>query len=275
MNVTERNFLRLLRAGVFTSDEALEPLSPFKWQKLYQMAVLLNVANHVGRGVEKCSQEYFVSLMPTSLKEKWTKAATTPPKEINEDTEEEHMPSLTNPLLNHRLEAIMDAESDANETPTRLLLLNIVRNTRYILNEGIALPQIVELAQTVKMRTNSIDYEKLNGWLKELRLQPMADLLGTLLTLLFGLSQQEIPFMRKSLSTPAEQLMMEMFNQPGELTEEWYFTQSSDQIFARTTNSRAMFWHVGHSARFSRLYPSEALTNFFKNFAHSLSHIEE
>ncbi len=279
MNVIERNFFRLLRAGAFTNEEPIEPMSPWKWRRLYQIAVMLNVARQIGGGVEACQQEYFVSIMPTDMKEKWAKAKSAPvqDKMVNTDDEEEgdNVTSLTNPLLDRKLQAIMDAESDSSETPTRLMLLNIVLNTRNILNEGIALPLLIELGQMTRNTASPIDYDKLGGWIKDLRLQPMADLLGTLLVLLLGFKQEEIHFMKKMLTKPAQQLTADMFRMSKEASDEWLVTQSSDQIFARSTNSRAMFWHVGHSARYSRLYPSEALTNFFKSFAHSLSHIEE
>ena len=254
-------------------------MSPWKWRRLYQIAVMLNVARQIGGGVEACQQEYFVSIMPTDMKEKWAKAKSAPvqDKMVNTDDEEEgdNVTSLTNPLLDRKLQAIMDAESDSSETPTRLMLLNIVLNTRNILNEGIALPLLIELGQMTRNTASPIDYDKLGGWIKDLRLQPMADLLGTLLVLLLGFKQEEIHFMKKMLTKPAQQLTADMFRMSKEASDEWLVTQSSDQIFARSTNSRAMFWHVGHSARYSRLYPSEALTNFFKSFAHSLSHIEE
>lgn len=279
MNVIERNFFRLLRAGAFTNEEPIEPMSPWKWRRLYQIAVMLNVARQIGGGVEACQQEYFVSIMPTDMKEKWAKAKSAPvqDKMVYTDDEEEgdNVTSLTNPLLDRKLQAIMDAESDSSETPTRLMLLNIVLNTRNILNEGIALPLLIELGQMTRNTASPIDYDKLGGWIKDLRLQPMADLLGTLLVLLLGFKQEEIHFMKKMLTKPAQQLTADMFRMSKEASDEWLVTQSSDQIFARSTNSRAMFWHVGHSARYSRLYPSEALTNFFKSFAHSLSHIEE
>lgn len=282
MTVIERNFFRLLRAGAFTNDEPIEPMSSWKWRRLYQMAVMLNVADHIGRGVEACQQEFFVSLMTADLKEKWEKAVSTPYQdkglqitEEGEEKEDDNVPSLTNPLLDHKLQAIMDAESDASETPTRLMLLNIVRNTRNILNEGIALPLLIELGQMMRSPNNHIDYEKLRGWIKDLHLQPMVDLLGTLMVMLLGFRQEEMTIMKKMQTKPAQQLAADMFLMSKDASDEWLVTQSSDQIFARSTNSRAMFWHVGHSARYSRLYPSEALTNFFKSFARSLSHIEE
>ena len=213
MTVIERNFFRLLRAGAFTNDEPIEPMSAWKWRRLYQLAVTLNVANHIGRGVEAYKREFFVSIMPIDLEEKWEKAKNTPVQNTAEsiDEDDENVTSLTNPLLDRKLQAIMDAESDSSETPTRLMLLNLVLNTRNILNEGIALPLLIELGQMMRNTASPIDYDKLGKWIKELRLQPMADLLGTLLVMLLGFKQEEVHIMRKMQSKPAQQLTIDMF----------------------------------------------------------------
>jgi hypothetical protein len=62
-------------------------------------------------------------------------------------------------------------------------------------------------------------------------------------------------------------------NTSSEQAADWYFTQGKNVFVG--TNSGAMMWHVRHSAKYMGYYPSEAFTNFFANFAHSLSHIEE
>ena len=70
------------------------------------------------------------------------------------------------------------------------------------------------------------------------------------------------------------QLIRNIFSQRNSHAEEWYFSQGKD-IFVHTSNSQAMLWHVRRSAQYLKYYPSEAMTNFFTAFAHSLSHIEE
>lgn len=270
--VIERNFFRLLRAGLFSSREAIEPLSPWKWRRLYQLSLVHGVSETIWHGIQVCQDDYFVGLISPELKEKWSKTVVKT-KEPDEDTEEAM--GLTNPLLDRKLQAIIDQESSLEETPTRLLLVAIVNNTRAILNEGINLPLLMEMARMLRQPAGTIDFEKLQSWISRLRLQPMADLLGTLNVMLLGFREAEVPFMKKNLEKTATQLTEELFNLNDGSTDEWYFTQKDDEIFVRTHNSRAMFWHVGHSARFSRLYPSEALTNFFKSFANSLTHIEE
>lgn len=270
MKVIERNFFRLLRAGVFNTHEPIEPLSPWKWRRLYQLSLVHRVPEHIWNGIKNCQDDYFISLINSELKEKWAKTFV----EVEEPDEEETA-SLTNPLLDHKLQAIFDEESSKEETPTRLMLLNLIQHTRAILNDGISLPLLIELAQMVRKPANNIDYEKLKNWISQLHLQPMADLQGTLLCMLLNFQQEELPFLKKSQEKTARQLTEEMFVLDNAQTDEWYFTQKDDQIFVRTHNSQAMLWHVGHSARYSGLYPSEAVTNFFKSFAKSLTHIEE
>ena len=271
MTVIERNFFRLLRAGISGKSEPIEPLSPWKWRRVYQLSLFHGVADYIRQGLTVCQDDYFVSLISPELREKWNKTIV----QTEESDDEEAMANLTNPLLDRKLQAIIDQASSKEETPTRLMLLNIVNNTRSILNEGISLPLLTELALMIRQPNNGIDYDKLNTWIDSLRLQPMADLLGSMLVSLLDMKPEEMPFMKKNLDKMVQQLSEELFNQSELSTDEWYFTQKPDQIFVRTHNSRAMLWHVGHSARYSRLYPSEAVTNFIKSFAKSLTHIEE
>lgn len=270
MKVIERNFFRLLRAGLFGTHEDIEPLSPWKWRRLYQLSLFHRVPECIWKGIENYQDNYFVSLIATDLKEKWAKTIV----EV-EEAEDTEMASLSNPLLDHKLQAIIDEESSKEETPTRLMLLNLVQHTRTILNEGISLPLLIELSQMIRQPRGGVDYDKLQKWISQLQLQPMADLQGTLLCSFLDFRQEELPFMKKNLEKTARQLREEMFVLDNAQTDEWYFTQKDDQIFVRTHNSQAMLWHVGHSARYSGLYPSEAVTNFFKSFAKSLTHIEE
>ena len=59
------------------------------------------------------------------------------------------------------------------------------------------------------------------------------------------------------------------------IRQDFYFSQGSDSIFVHTSNGGALVNHIKRSARYMRFIPSEAFTNFFASFAHSLTHIEE
>ena len=85
--VIERNFFRLLRAGLFSSRETIEPLSPWKWRRLYQLSLVHGVSETIWHGIQVSQDDYFVGLISPELKEKWSKTVVKT-KEPDEDTEE-------------------------------------------------------------------------------------------------------------------------------------------------------------------------------------------
>ena len=96
---------------------------------------------------------------------------------------------------------------------------------------------------------------------------------AALLIHLFGIQPEEIPFTKTTISKKTIKIAEDILNTSSEQAADWYFTQGKNVFVG--TNSGAMMWHVRHSAKYMSYYPSEAFTNFFANFAHSLSHIEE
>ena len=62
MTVVERNFLRLLRSGTFGDDTPIEPMSQWKWERLYQMALMHGVAALVYDGIRSRKDEFFINL---------------------------------------------------------------------------------------------------------------------------------------------------------------------------------------------------------------------
>ena len=51
MNIIERNFYRLLRVGAFGTKEEIEPISAWKWNRLYQLAEMHDVAPIIYKGI--------------------------------------------------------------------------------------------------------------------------------------------------------------------------------------------------------------------------------
>ena len=190
--------------------------------------------------------------------------------EADEFLREDH---LTNPILNRRLQAILDDEH--SDTYTRKLLLAILRTSRHILNEGTPVRQLVELGKYLKVEGHHIDYVTLGRWIKNLHLQRVIWLEGTLLTEYLGLEQHDAPFDNHKTGRSVESIVRELVEFTNTRSESFYFTQDPESIFVRTSNGSAMLRHIRRSARYFRYYPSETLTNFFASFAHSHSHIEE
>ena len=195
---------------------------------------------------------------------------------------------LTNPLLNRSLQAIINSEIRCCDSayavvngartevvpPTLNLLLIMIRIARYIISEGICLKQLIDLGMFLRKLGDKVDYVKLQGWIRQLRMERVARLEGALLVHLFGFNADEMQFIERDRDENIDRIKADIFHLTGNHSADWYFTQGKN-IFVHNTNSGAMLWHIRHSARYFRYYPSETATNFLASFAHSLSHIEE
>lgn len=274
MNIIQRNFFRLIRCGEFNRQEQIEPMSVSKWNKLYQLALMHQVVPSVYAGIRQCQGQFFLHLSEKQMRE-WEKAQaevsqTNLQEEENELLRADH---LTNPLLNKKLQAILDDEQ--SDIATRQLLLNIIHITRHILNEGIPVYNLVQLGKYLTTEGHRVDFLTLNQWLKRIGFTPMAQLEGALLIQMFGFSKEEIPFLVGEPDKRVERVAQELTEFTNTRSEEFYFSQDSDSVFVHTSNSSAILGHIRRSAQYFRYLPSETLTNFFASFAHSLSHIEE
>lgn len=73
MEVIQRNFFRLLRGGAFgCTGEAIEPMSPWKWNTLYNISLVHGVATLVYDGIKLYGDDFFMQI-PPGLKAKWEK----------------------------------------------------------------------------------------------------------------------------------------------------------------------------------------------------------
>jgi len=268
MNIIERNFFRLLRAGAFNAEEQIEALSAWKWNRLYKLSEMHDVAPTVYQGIVCCQQQFLLQI-PDQLKEQWSHAISHDDEDTNGLLAADH---LTNPLLNRKLQAILD-DAQSN-TETRKALLQLLGIARFIMNAGIPVKRVVETGVFLRQSNSKIDYEALHEWMKQLHLEPMAQLTAVMLVKLLHFNADELPFMKPVNDERMERQIRNMFRQKNSHADEWYFSQGKN-IFVHTSNPSAMMWHIRRSARNLHYYPSEMLTNFFVSFAHSLSHIEE
>ena len=265
MDIIQRNFLRLLKYGAFGQREQIEPMSAWKWNRLFHISQMHDVTPWVYDGILAYKDDFFLQIRPQQM-EAWQQAAIDADTEIQKEEEQK----LTNPLLNHTLQQFIKEEKDS---PTLELLLKIVRIARYILTQGINMKDILELGIYLRTTKDEIDYQQLETWIKKLRMEKITRLEAALLIHLFAIQPEEIPFTKTSISKKTIKIAEDILNTSSEQAADWYFTQGKNVFVG--TNSGAMMWHVRHSAKYMGYYPSEAFTNFFANFAHSLSHIEE
>ena len=242
MDIIQRNLFRLLRSGAFGTQEKIEPMSVYKWERLYQIAMLHDVIPYAYKGISNCHSQFFMHL---SDKQEltWKRANDEITSHKSEDEEDTFLraDTLTNPVLNRQLQNILDDEH--SDIHTRQLLLQLIRVVRHILNEGMPIRQLLELGLKIHQQGKQVNFELL----------------------------QHTDRQNKQTS----QIVQELLEFTNTRSHDWYFSQDADSIFIHNSNSSAMFSHVRRSGRYFRYYPSEGLTNFFASFVHSLSHIEE
>ena len=276
MNIIQRNFFRLIRIGAFGQREQVEPMSAYKWGRLYQLAVMHDVAGYVYEGLLNSKGQFFLRL-PDKQWQLWEKTIIEIRKKVQhtDDEPDEFLRAdhLTNPLLNKKLQTILDNEQ--SDIRTRQILLTIIRVSRHILNEGVPIRQLVELGICLRTDGRHADFTTLGKWLKTLQLQQVAKLEASLLMELLGFEKEEIAFAGEKRDKNVEQVAQELIEYTNIRARDFYFLQDAGDIFVHTSNGSAMLGHIHRSARYFRYYPSETLTNFFASFAHSLTHIEE
>ena len=264
MDIIQRNFIRLLKCGAFGQQAPLEPMSEWKWQRLYRVSLIHGVTPWIADGIKKSSDDFFLQL-PSTLYQQFVTDKT----DRFETFKEQH---LTNPFLDRKLHSFATEDNENNATFD--LLCTIIAIARNILTQGISLRQFIMLGTFIRQAKTSVNYEQLKAWIKDLGMNKIARLEGSLLMELLGFGAHEILFADATIDKQVQQAVKDMFQMTEKHAADWYFTQGKS-IFVRSNDSAAMIWQVKHSARYMHYYPSEAFTNFLANFAHSLAHIEE
>lgn len=201
MNIIQRNFLRLLRAGAFGDKETVEPMSEWKWQQLYQLARQHGVTPWVADGIGMLSDDFFLQLSPT-LRQQFADDTTDRIEEYG------HL-AFSNPMLNEKLQEI--AEKAGQDNLTYELLQNIVAIARTMLSSGVSLRELITLGTYLRNTHDPIDYDSLQQWLHSLGLRRMARLEGGLLVELFGFAPDEIQFADARVDKSVRKLINDLF----------------------------------------------------------------
>lgn len=278
IDITTRNFFTLIRCGAFNTTEQVEPMSASKWQHLFMLAVAQDVAPQVFAGIDRCKDQFFMHLTEQQWKQ-WRDLLTTIHTDDSNDTNAKddkllRPDQLTNPVLNRKLQHILDDEHSDNDT--REMLLRITGIVRSLLNNGISLRQMVDLGKMTRDSQRHVDYQQLNNWIRLLHLQSIAQLIGELMMSILNFDKAELGFMSDDKQVKnVSKVRDELLRLTSQQAQDFYFSQAQGDIFVHGNGSSAMIGHVKRSAQYFCYYPSETITNFFASFAHSLSHIEE
>ena len=274
MNIINRNFFRILRAGALDENEPLEPMSEFKWNRLFQMIKSQNVSAIALEGIQARRDDENNNI-PSELVAELQACVYESPKTKTQHAHSFEVPSLSNPILDHKLKKIFNNERhsiDTNIDSLRLLGI-IIDNVQTILNKGMSLGGVLELGKFLRTRGDKVDFVKIDNWLQALHMGRMARLQGSMLILVFNFEQSEIPFVNNIEPSAGKIIRLTVTYRATDTAEEWLFMQGRS-VFVRN-NSAVLRRNLRRSLRYIAYAPIETTSNFVSNFARSLSEIEE
>lgn len=267
MDIIKRNFFRLLRSGALNEYESLEPMSAFKWNRLFQMIKAQGVTSIAIKGLKNHTFDAQANI-PKQLVDELSTAT-------EDGQQSDTPPQLSNRFLNKRLKKIQDNERHQIDASMNTLeLLNIiVRNIEMMLNKGISLKGIAELGSYLRTKGDKVDFVKLDNWLSHLHIERMAQLEGSILIEVFEFEVAEVPFVQKVEKQAYPLTIRTLTHTEEDTAKEWHFRQSKSGFVQN--NSSQLRKNLRRSIRYIDFAPLETTSNFINNFAKNLSEIEE
>lgn len=267
MDIIKRNFFRLLQIGALGENTTVEPMSAYKWQRLFTLLDAHDVLNFALQGYAQQQKKNVRHASQQLVNELQSRQTTAPQTDYTRS-------QLSNSLLNRRLQTIRTTERHAIDTSLETLhLLNIiVHNVENTLNQGLQIKGILHLGLYLRHHGNRVDFIKLERWLAQIHLKTMAQLQGNILITLFGFEQAEIPFVRR-LSPKVRSLILRSLTKTEKDTTEHSLTQDSS-VWVHG-NSTTIRHSLGHNMRYLLYAPIETISNLTYKFAKNLSELEE
>lgn len=181
-----------------------------------------------------------------------------------------------NPQLQKRLQKIIDeefansqpffAEIDGEniETvpPTLSVLHQIIHISRHLLEAGIGLRQICDLALYLNKYNEQIDRDRLNGYLEELQLMSIARCLGSILVDWLGLEEGKLPF--NTNAQYADFILQEIFEGGNFGKKKVEYREGSNGLCRKI---QSVFYFYKRCKLYNPLMPLEAKSYFWNKIS--------
>ena len=255
MDVVKRNFFALLRTGAFGEMHHVEPMSTYKWRKLFAVLGVHDVLQYALAGYDK--QQYpNVRHIPQPI--------------INDL----HSRPLSS-FGDKRLNSIRENEPHAMDASIESLhALNIiVHNVEEMLNKGVVLRGVVDLGVYLRTMGHKVDFVKLENWLSKLHIETLAQFQGSILIQLLGFEANEVPFAKRTMSDAKKVTLKSVERTEKDTSDKWDFKQNKSLWIH--ANSGAIKQSMRRSLHYIFYAPIETISNLTYKFAKNLSELEE
>ncbi len=275
MQVVIRNFIKLLSAGAFHSNNEIEEMSEYKWNQLLYIAKINNVDDFITFGIiysEKLSN----AVIPSNIKEKinneiYNNETTHASQEYQYKPINNSIKKFSNSYLNKKLNKIIFDEVHCIDTSvdTITFLTKSIDNVNNLLSSKSYLRDLIMFGLYLREYGNKIDFIKIENWLSILKMKKIMNLIALYLITYFNFDAEEIPFYTKSGKdkSPRIKLPIETIQKIKDETDD-STKEPNILIYNIPKPSTSMFKYFSY-------YPIETLSIYFTNIFKSLSNIEE
>lgn len=276
MNVTFRNFIKILSIGAFGNEEPMEKMSGFKWKQVLKIAKLNNVSDIISAGIIKAGKDQEVAIPIYIIRSADNNVAT-----VNNQLKEEKdkfnfaqlpIKKFANFYLNRKLNKIIYNEIHSIDTSAdSLIFLNkLIDISNALLSNGINVKELVELGSYMRKHGNKTDFIKLEKWIKMLHMGHILNFIGSCLVSILHFERSEIPFLtkydKKSYSAVCAYLEASLNK-----------ADNSDDNDMSDNKNTINHIYISRKTSFPGLkyFPLETMSLFIANITKSLSNIEE
>ncbi len=266
-----RNFFKLLKSGALGEFEEIEPMSDFKWNRLYDMALQQSVLHTAAAGI-KCNP-HTPAAMPQHIADRFMEADNAV---RHDDAERETADALlTNRLLNRRIKKTRERENASEERSENTLhLFNlIIANTNQVLTRGISYGHLLPIGVFLRHQGDRVDFVKLDRWLEKCHIKSLAQLYGSILITTLDFEKEEVPFVSRIDPFAYRQAMRSLLHHTKVDTKDWQFHQSATGLVEN--DPKAMMRTVKNSMKFFAYAPIETTSNLLHSFIANLAELEE
>lgn len=140
---------------------------------------------------------------------------------------------------------------------TLYVMYQIVHISFHFLNEGIGLRQFCDLALYLRNHHDEIDFPKLNGWIKELGMERLADLYATFLCKKLGLDAALVQWKTDS---PYLDVLYEDIFVGGNFGKLRFGFKGRSSFLVQKIKALPLHWH--NYRRYHALWPKETTASF-------------
>ncbi len=163
----------------------------------------------------------------------------------------------------HEASNMVSVVSERIETVpvTLYVLYQMVHISFHFLNEGIGLRQFCDLALYLRNHHDEIDFLKLNGWIRKLGMERLANLYATFLCKKLGLDDAFVPWRTDS---PYLDVLYEDIFAGGNFGKLRFGFKGRTSFFVQKIKALPLHWH--NYRRYHALWPKETTASFISKW---------